>query len=340
MCRHLDQLWNENEGYVILYQWQQFLISETLKVLQFSDKIIVEFQNPVPPLDDWDSRAIQEMEHALLILPSLIEYNEYRKEEEFKSSRFTCEICFLSVAGTECVRLRECEHIHCRECMKAHVMSKISDGNVTKVDCPASECSKLIPPDTIRHLVSAELFKRYDQLLLQRTLDSMCDIVYCPRVNCMCVTVKEDDCNMAVCPRCKFSFCSLCKRTWHGISPCKLLPDDLKELKELYDSGDQDVKRSLEQQYGHTHLLKAFEEYKSHSWIKSNSKSCPNCKANIEKSHGCNKMTCTHCSNHFCWLCEALLSKHNPYIHFHYGNSSCAGKLFDGAMPDFDDDDD
>ena len=266
------------------------------------------------------------------MVPSLVEYNESKAIEEFQSNRFDCEICFTSELGSNCIKLRSCKHVHCRTCMTTHIMSKITEGMVSKIDCPASECKELVPPDIVKSLVPAEFFKRYDDLLLQRTLDKMTDIVHCPRQTCMCATIKEEDSNMAVCPRCKFSFCCLCKRTWHGISPCKLLPDDLKELRELYESGDVELKLSLEHQYGRKNLLKAFEEAESNAWLKQFSKKCPNCQSSIEKSHGCNKMTCTFCNANFCWLCEILLTGHNPYAHFRIGNSSCAGKLFDGII--------
>lgn len=340
MCQHLDQIWCDNEGSVILYQWQQFLISESLTTLEIDNTLTITFQNPFPPLGDWDRRCFQEMEHPYMVIPSLLEYDRERKTRLFQMNRFSCEICFLTLSGSQCIYLQICSHVHCTECMRAHVSSKIKEGNVTKIECPSSDCTELIPPGLVQELVPPELFERYDRLLLQRTLDGMKDIVYCPRPPCRCVTVKEEDCNMAVCPCCKFSFCILCKRTWHGISPCKLLPDDMKELKEMYDSGNADVRHSLEQQYGRQHLMKAFDEYDSSKWIKSNSKRCPNCQANIEKSHGCNKMTCSNCNCNFCWLCEAMLSRHNPYSHFHVGTTSCGGRLFDGAIPDFDDDDD
>ena len=68
------------------------------------------------------------------------------------------------------------------------------------------------------------------------------------------------------------------------------------------------------------------------------SRKCPNCQAKIEKALGCNKMTCTHCNSHFCWLyCAPLLSV-NPYKHFQPGQSECAGKLSQG-LTDSDEED-
>lgn len=43
----------------------------------------------------------------------------------------------------------------------------------------------------------------------------------------------------------------------------------------------------------------AFERAKKEMGIKD----CPKCKTSIEKSYGCNHMTCAQCNAHICWVC-------------------------------------
>ena len=124
------------------------------------------------------------MGHPMLILPILVEYDRRQKEQLFADSFFDCEICFMSLQGSKCLKGGVCGHIHCRDCLKTHVSTKIGSGNVTKIDCPNGDCKELIPPHIVKELVTVEVFERYDKLLLQRTLDSMQDIVYCPRPSC------------------------------------------------------------------------------------------------------------------------------------------------------------
>lgn len=331
ICRSLDRLWLDGQGSVILYEWQQLLVHETLSLLHITSKLVVDVETSLPKMTNWDNRAVQEIEHVLLVLPTLVEYDAKRKEKGFKTSVFTCDICFQSLLGDQCVQVPACQHVHCCECLRGHITAKIGEGQVVQIDCPSVKCSEMVPPSVIKDLVTPVLFARYDQLLLQRSLEGMGDIVYCPRPTCRCASLKEqEDDKMAICSRCRFSFCVLCKRTWHGIAPCKLLPDDIRALKEMYENGDNELRRSLEQQYGKRQLEKALAELESTEWIKSNSKPCPNCKSSIEKSHGCNKMTCSRCGRHFCWLCQTELDRSNPYRHFHFGASACGGKLFDG----------
>lgn len=74
----------------------------------------------------------------------------------------------------------------------------------------------------VKELVEAELFARYDRLLLQSTLDRMADVVYCPRPSCQLPVMQEPSCTMGICSSCNFAFCTLCRLTYHGVSPCKV----------------------------------------------------------------------------------------------------------------------
>lgn len=334
LCRNLDQIWSDNHGAAILHHWQQFISQEWYSVLNMEHSLTLKYQNPASLQSDWDPRAVQEMKNLLKLVPYLIEFDHQRKTEVFKMSLFPCDICLQTLQGLECVSLQGCTHVYCKVCVQGHITTKINEGSVGKIECPSLDCTQEIPPGIIQELISPKLFERYDKLLLQRTLESMTDIAYCPRPTCRSVTVKEENSNMAVCPSCKFAFCVLCKRTWHGVAPCKVLPEDIKELKESYESGDSNTRKSLEQQYGRQYLIHAFQEFDSCKWVKTNTQACPSCLASIEKDHGCNKMTCYKCNCNFCWLCRGTLPRHNPYTHFHPGNSPCAGKLFEGEIPE------
>ena len=265
-----------------------------------------------------------------LLLPHLIEYDMLEKEQHFSNSFFNCEICFLSIPGSKCVKNTSCGHVHCKDCLSSHICTKIAEGDVTSIECPNSDCTSTINISMIKDIVPSHLFERFDSLLLQRTLDGMSDIAYCPRPSCQCVSLKEEDSNMSLCPRCKFAFCILCKRAWHGVSPCLLLPSDLKELRATWETLDDKEKLLLEKQYGKRKLYLAFQELDSSLWIESNAKRCPNCNSKIQKTDGCNKMTCSQCQSHFCWLCDTKLPKHDPYGHFRIVGGGCTGKLFEG----------
>lgn len=70
---------------------------------------------------------------------------------------------------------------------------------------------------------------------------------------------------------------------------------------------------------------RAMEELLSLRLIASDSRLCPRCSVRINRSQGCNHMTCTQCKTHFCYRCGTSLDPKNPYGHFR-----------EGACPTFD----
>jgi E3 ubiquitin-protein ligase RNF14 len=78
-------------------------------------------------------------------------------------------------------------------------------------------------------------------------------------------------------------------------------------------------------------LIAALEEAATEKWLEDMSKRCPHCKASIEKSEGCNKMSCWKCNTYFCWLCLQRLSPTLPYSHFNNPESKCFNQLFRGV---------
>ena len=110
------------------------------------------------------------------------------------------------------------------------------------------------------------------------------------------------------------------------MSPAQAVPTHTLQRMSLSICHDKDRQRRGDID----RVPKAFQEYDFIRWLDSNSRKCPNCQAKIQKALGCNKMTCTHCSSSFCWLCSAFLPRVNPYRHFQEGVSKRAGNLFKG----------
>ena len=59
--------------------------------------------------------------------------------------------------------------------------------------------------------------------------------------------------------------------------------------------------------------IKCSAESENLTWILANTKMCPNpkCQRPIEKSTGCNHMTCKVCAFEFCWMCSEPWKNHN-----------------------------
>jgi len=51
-----------------------------------------------------------------------------------------------------------------------------------KVNCPQTQCKQALLPTEIKQILqNDELYERYERLTLQQSLESMNDIVWCPR---------------------------------------------------------------------------------------------------------------------------------------------------------------
>ncbi|XP_052279931.1 E3 ubiquitin-protein ligase RNF14-like [Dreissena polymorpha] len=342
LCSKLDSLWEESRGSVILFQWNTFLQDELFDHLQLSSPI--ELAHVVSRKLDChlDPRAIQEIASQDQLLPVILDYNKQERLNQFEKSSYSCNVCFCEKSGAHCLMFYDCDHVYCNDCMRNYFSIQIKDGNVKGLECPHDDCESQAHPAQVKKLVPPELFTKYDQLLLQTSLDMMSDITFCPRPTCQCPVLMERDTPLASCPACQFVFCTLCRLVYHGLSPCRLKADGLQKLREEYLGADKATRQLLERRYGKITIQQALEESFTNEWLKEHSKQCPSCGAHIQKIDGCNKMTCMKCRAYFCWLCNNTLSRANPYLHYNSLNSKCHNRLFEGVeMEDgFEDDDD
>ncbi|KAM3600698.1 uncharacterized protein V6R79_000967 [Siganus canaliculatus] len=365
LCSRLDELWEDNQGCVILFTWIQFLKEETidflniqspLEVIGGGSKASAECRKTDPAPSDsqcgnfpesaeekksevkkeklsspLDPRAVFLMDPRADPLPHLLDFDETQRQKVFDGKVFGCGICFVEKLGSGCLCFKECQHVYCKDCLSEYFQIQIRDGNVQCLNCPEPKCTSLATPMQVKQLVNEELFARYDRLLLQSSLDLMADVVYCPRQSCGTAVMVEPDTTMGICSACQYAFCILCKMGYHGLSHCKINAEELRKLRDEYLAASSNGKKLLEQRFGKRVIEKAVEESFSREWLSENCKCCPRCGTNIQKVDGCNKMTCTSCKQYFCWLCLGQLSRVNPYSHFNNPNSPCYNQLFQGV---------
>ncbi|XP_011257747.1 E3 ubiquitin-protein ligase RNF14 [Camponotus floridanus] len=377
LCKKLDLLW-EYSKQEILFTWMEFLQNETLKFLKIKDHLNMDYmytsykktleklqnlqinkeideqcnkqcnsgvnkenrENISKKTNVIDKRAILDCPIGKNPIQVLIDYNEKWKQIEFKKNFYTCNICFTDKLGEHCTQFLPCTHTFCKDCIKSYFEVKIKEGSVQNICCPEEKCKFEATPNQIKDLVSSELFSKYDSLLLSTTLDTMTDIIYCPRRHCQYPVTCDPDDHMAKCPVCQYAFCVRCKMVYHGVEPCKISSAEKQRLLSEYQSASNEKKAEMEKRYGKRQLQTMIENTMSENWINDNSHNCPHCKTAIEKSDGCNKMTCSNCGTYFCWLCGTRLNPETPYIHFRNPDSKCFNMLYRGVIPDEPDDDD
>lgn len=132
------------------------------------------------------------------------------------------------------------------------------------------------------------MLKKYLQWHCKSFTDDNRNVKWCPytkecsyaveRVNPLYSTENYVNC------LCGNSFCFKCGEELHWPATCKMYQDWVAKFKS---------------------------ESENTKWIIANTKMCPRCKRPIEKSTGCNHMTCGQCKHEFCWMCMGDWKEHN-----------------------------
>lgn len=298
LCHMLDIIWEEQHGMEVIYQWVQWLQSSSLSYLGFDNEIVLSKGGLTSVEDGGDKRACPDNAAPDVTIPRIIRYNDDKRHEAFLHAIHDCMICFSEFPGVDFIKL-PCHHFFCQKCMQTYCKMHVKEGTVVKLLCPDTKCQGIVPPNILKRLLGKDEFERWEGLLLQRTLDAMADVVYCPRCQTACL---EDAGDEAVCSGCLFSFCTLCRERRHVGVECLSPEEKLLILEKRQKSG-----------LVNGDIQKIMDEVRSVKEILKDAKQCPRCKIAISKTEGCNKMTCWNCGRFFCYQCNAAIS---GYDHF------------------------
>ncbi|XP_072751461.1 E3 ubiquitin-protein ligase RNF14-like [Anoplolepis gracilipes] len=340
VCQELDKMWKENQGSEILFLWIDFLQNSLFNFLRIQDSLDVSFMHltRITPGDRItfrlahlsDPRAINAI-LSLDLKKMLISYNREQHRKQFDSNFHICHICLEKHSGVKCIELKNCGHVYCKSCMEEYIRIKINE-HVKIILCPTLNCSFEINCNDIKTLCP-NLFSQYEELVLRITLNTMNDVIYCPRISCQNPMIRDNPNDVApICPVCNYCFCIYCYKLFHGAAPC-MISDDIKKLVNDYKNSDDKEKKRLENKYG-KRQIQLVQETLTTEYLQNNAKTCPKCHSFISKIDGCNKMTCKYCQYTFCWLCGQLITLINGYLHFTNANSPCFGRLFEGIEDD------
>jgi len=223
---------------------------------------------------------------------------------------------------------KKCDHAFCKDCVHRMCVVHVTEGTVGALRCPDPLCGAALAPSAVRDALlygdategetrGESLFERYEKLSLERGLDAMTDLTYCPRCE-HAVLEDEDGDHCAQCAQCHYAFCSLCREGWHPGATC-LNPERRLEVLEsrargARDGGGDEARRKHRE---------AVADAMAHRYVEREGKRCPTCGTGVVKSEGCNKMRCGNCDAFFCYKCgDAVIG----YEHFREGGK-CS--LFD-----------
>ncbi|XP_022593534.1 probable E3 ubiquitin-protein ligase RNF217 [Seriola dumerili] len=241
-------------------------------------------------------------EPALYTLEDLVDpfgdisHQLYRAQASAESAIQSCRVCLedKTIAPLPCCRKAVCD-----ECLKLYVSSQV---RVAKpyISCPITECSgNLEEGVVISHLANEDVAK-YRYFLELNQLDS--STKPCPQCS-QFTSLKKHNPNHSEhkykiqCSNCQFVWCFKCHAPWHNGLKCR-----------DYRKGDK--------------LLRTWASVIEHG--QRNAQKCPQCKIHIQRTEGCDHMTCTQCNTNFCYRCGERY-RHLRFFGDHTSNLSVFG---------------
>ena len=189
---------------------------------------------------------------------------------------------FGGIYGDSCVHI---ERTICNSCVYENTKCLVEDsmiyyGNIT---CPEPDCHGTFDYQGIRQILlfigkNKALFEQYDQHLIRCYLEQMPEFVWCA-FGCgsgQLHNFVETSNPTVTCVKCNRCTCFKHRAIWHTDMTC-----------DQYDL--------LNSQSSETDA--------NNKWLELFSKQCPQCHWHIQKSEGCDHMTCRYCKHEFCWEC-------------------------------------
>lgn len=208
----------------------------------------------------------------------------------------SCRVCLEEVtpASLSCCRKAVCE-----ECLRLYVSSQVRVGKV-HISCPIPECSGYLEEGVVVSHLAKEDVGKYHYFLELSQLDS--STKPCPQCS-QFTSLKEHNQNGSEhkykiqCSNCQFIWCFKCHAPWHNGIKCR-----------DYRKGDK--------------LLRNWASVIEHG--QRNAQKCPHCKIHIQRTEGCDHMTCTQCNTNFCYRCGERY-RHLRFFGDHTSNLSVFG---------------
>ncbi|KAI9197375.1 uncharacterized protein BJ171DRAFT_520099 [Polychytrium aggregatum] len=195
----------------------------------------------------------------------------------------TCSICDER-QKTKYACALSCGHDFCYDCAKQYVKNAIASRQFP-ISCPSCKAVKvptIVSESVIRYLTNRD---QYYDIYIKNAIQSIylgsgSSLIQCPRPDCASAFEREDDNDFVYCPECQLQWCLKCDtQYWHHNKPCPTR----KPADDVLDG--REANRNIAK--------------------------CPNsnCGLPIERSEGCNHMTCPQCHWHFCLLCNSVIAQ-------------------------------
>jgi ariadne-1 len=205
-----------------------------------------------------------------------------------------CLVCFSPSTTDTPFSSLSCNHKLCTSCWKDYLKLHINMWNhrqALSTKCPQQNCNLTLPENFVKNFLtqSPSVLKSFQIIIRKNFIHFNQDIKCCPNYDCEVLIKCESKSNKEIsCPNCSTNFCNKCLKEGHRPCQCEMIK---------------------------TWENKNLSEREVLSKVVPNTKPCPKCKLFIEKSQGCDHMTCRiearGCGYEFCWICLKNWKGHN-----------------------------
>ncbi|KAF8626735.1 hypothetical protein AX17_006500 [Amanita inopinata Kibby_2008] len=226
--------------------------------------------------------------------------NDFQPEKK-DSDQDMCPICFDEVATPV---LLGCGHMYCTACIRHYLTSALERKQFPLVCVgDADKCKAPIAIPIIRRFLSPHQFDQLVEEAVTTYIESQpAKFKYCTTPDCTQVYRSEGERRALTCPSCFTTVCTACNKEAHDGMMCE-------ERNLTNDPTEQ--------------------ERRNEQWATAfGAKRCPSCQVWIQKTEGCNHMTC-HCGTHLCWICLGSFAVGNDvYAHLRQAH----GGIYDDGI--------
>ncbi|KAK0228768.1 hypothetical protein IW262DRAFT_1264000 [Armillaria fumosa] len=210
----------------------------------------------------------------------------------------TCPVCYDDVSTPFQL---VCEHVYCTGCLR-HFLTSAAETGIFPLVCMGNESTcgtpisipviqKFLPPTAFNHLLETVFTIHVDK--------HPQEFRYCKTPDCTQIYRRSEAVSVLRCPSCFSEICSSCGEDSHERLSC------------------EDAR---------IHNNPAEQERLSEAWLlqQRGIKKCPTCSRLLEKTEGCNHMTCP-CGAHICWRCMGAFDAGEIYDHMNTAHGGIYG---------------
>ncbi|KAI0202427.1 hypothetical protein F4808DRAFT_75399 [Astrocystis sublimbata] len=218
-------------------------------------------------------------QHALAL--SIIDSQNEPGRDETASGQ-DCSVCWTEA---ENAITTQCDHAYCLDCFERMCLSSPTQDSEVKIRCVGNsgDCGTVLSLAELQEHLSLSAFEE----LLEKSFASYVrlrpdQLRHCPSADCDHVYRANEPTRVLACNGCLKATCTAC-HAQHEPLTCA----DYQDVA----SGRREANEKLKKDLG--------------------IKDCPKCKTPLEKTDGCDHITC-RCGAHICWICLETFEDSDP----------------------------